>query len=420
MSFDQLNLIEPVQKALKIEGYSIPTPIQKQAIPIILEGKDVLGSAQTGTGKTAAFAIPIIQMLCQNPEVHKGRRKIRALVVTPTRELAIQIDDSFSAYGKFTDLRHTVIFGGVKQLQQTNALQKGMDILVATSGRLLDLMEQGYVNLHSIRFFVLDEADRMLDMGFIHDVRKIIAELPARRQSLFFSATMPKEVTDLAATIVNQPSKVHIAPVKITTEAIQQSVYFVDKEHKKSLLLHVLKDPALETALVFTRTKYGADKLAKFLNANGIKADAIHGDKTQNARQYALTNFKKRYSRVLVASDIASRGLDIDDLSAVINFDIPDVPETYVHRIGRTGRAGATGQAISFCTPDQKGDIKRIERLLPKPIPVIGGPMLPANPPTPVGLPPKEESASQPRARFSGFRKKQPGKPAWKKKPVRE
>ncbi|MCK9483752.1 MAG: DEAD/DEAH box helicase, partial [Candidatus Marinimicrobia bacterium] len=330
MSFDKLNLIEPIQRALKIEGYSIPTPIQKQAIPIILEGKDVLGSAQTGTGKTAAFAIPIIQMLSQNQDYSKGRRKIRALVVTPTRELAIQIGDSFAAYGRFTDLRHTVIYGGVKQLQQTNALQKGIDILIATPGRLLDLMDQGYVNLQSIRFFVLDEADRMLDMGFIHDVRKIITELPARRQSLFFSATMPKEVTDLAAAIVNQPSKVNIAPVKITTEAIQQSVYYVDKEHKKSLILHVLKDPTLETALVFTRTKYGADKLAKYLNINGIRSNAIHGDKTQNARQQALSGFKKRAVRVLVASDIASRGLDIDELSCVMNFDIPDIPDTYV------------------------------------------------------------------------------------------
>jgi len=416
MSFDQLNLIEPIQRALKIEGYSIPTPIQKQAIPIILEGKDVLGSAQTGTGKTAAFAIPILQLLSQNPDTRKGHRKIRALVVTPTRELAIQIGDSFSAYGKFTDLRHTVIFGGVKQLQQTNALQKGMDILVATPGRLLDLIDQGYVNLHSIRFFVLDEADRMLDMGFIHDVRKIIAELPARRQSLFFSATMPKEVTDLAATIVNQPSKVNIAPVKITTEAIQQSVYYVEKERKKSLLLHVLKDPALETALVFTRTKYGADKLAKFLNTNGIKSNAIHGDKTQNARQHALSGFKKRAVRVLVASDIASRGLDIDDLSCVINFDIPDIPETYVHRIGRTGRAGATGRAISFCTPDEKVNIKKIERLLPKPIPVIGEPLLQTNPPAPAVLPPKEEITPQSQSRFSRFRKKWSGKPAWQKK----
>ncbi|MDD5062351.1 MAG: DEAD/DEAH box helicase [Candidatus Marinimicrobia bacterium] len=419
MSFDKLNLIEPIQRALKIEGYSIPTPIQKQAIPIILEGKDVLGSAQTGTGKTAAFAIPIIQMLSQNQDYSKGRRKIRALVVTPTRELAIQIGDSFAAYGRFTDLRHTVIYGGVKQLQQTNALQKGIDILIATPGRLLDLMDQGYVNLQSIRFFVLDEADRMLDMGFIHDVRKIITKLPARRQSLFFSATMPKEVTDLAAAIVNQPSKVNIAPVKITTEAIQQSVYYVDKEHKKSLILHVLKDPTLETALVFTRTKYGADKLAKYLNINGIRSNAIHGDKTQNARQQALSGFKKRAVRVLVASDIASRGLDIDELSCVMNFDIPDIPDTYVHRIGRTGRAGATGRAISFCTPDEKGNLKRIEKILPAPIPVILDHPFLTNLRVTGAIAPSGKDQSSPKPRFIPSHKRWAGKPAWKKKPAR-
>ena len=413
MSFDKLNLIEPTQKALQVEGYTIPTPIQKQAIPIILEGKDVLGSAQTGTGKTAAFAIPIIQLLTQNPDYNGGRRKIRTLIVTPTRELAIQIGDSFTAYGKFTDLRHTVIYGGVKQLQQTNALQKGMDILVATPGRLLDLMDQGYINLQNIQFFVLDEADRMLDMGFINDVRKIIAVLPARRQSLFFSATMPAEVIELARKILDKPTKVAIAPVAITTEAIRQSVYYVDKDRKKGLLLHVLKDPTLETALIFTRTKYGADKLAKFLNTNGIKSDAIHGNKTQTARQQALANFKRRASRVLVASYIASRGLDIDELSCVVNFDIPDIPDTYVHRIGRTGRAGATGRAISFCAPEEEGNLKRIEKLLPAPVPVIRDHPFLASLQVSGAKASAEKEQSSPKPRTSIFHKKWFDKPAW-------
>ncbi len=372
MSFESLNLIEPIKLALAAQGYTIPTPIQQQAIPIVLEGKDLLGVAQTGTGKTAAFSIPIIQKLYQNRDLNrKGRRKIKALIVTPTRELAIQIDESIAAYGANTDLRHTVIFGGVKQGRQTDELHNGVDILVATPGRLLDLITQGFVSLSAVEIFVLDEADRMLDMGFVHDVKRLITLLPKQRQSLFFSATMPDEIVKLASTILNNPSSVSVTPVSSTADTINQFLYYVDKKDKNALLLDILKDPKIETALVFTRTKHGADKVVKVLLAKGIKAEAIHGNKAQNARQRALTNFKSKETRVLVATDIAARGIDVDDLAFVINFEIPNIPETYVHRIGRTGRAGANGTALSFCEDEELGYLKDIQRLIGKKIPLI-------------------------------------------------
>ncbi len=371
MNFDQLNLIEPILMALKTEGYTTPTPIQEQAIPILLAKQDLLGCAQTGTGKTAAFAIPILQLLHEERHEDKGNKKIKALILTPTRELAIQIDESFEAYGKHCNLRHMVIFGGVSQLAQTNALKKGVDILVATPGRLLDLMNQGFISLHHIKFFVLDEADRMLDMGFIHDVKKVIAKLPAKRQTLFFSATMPSEIQKLADSILHQPKKVEVAPVSSTADTIEQHVYFVEKKDKKSLLLHLLGNPAIASALVFTRTKHGADKVVKDLVKAGIKSDAIHGNKSQNARQRALNNFKDGLSRVLVATDIAARGIDIDQLSHVFNYELPNIPESYVHRIGRTGRAGASGIAISFCDEEEKEYLKDIHKLIGKSIPTV-------------------------------------------------
>ncbi len=371
MSFENLKLIVPIQNALKNEGYTIPTPIQNRAIPVILERKDLLGCAQTGTGKTAAFALPILQILYKNKVLENGKKKIKALIVTPTRELAIQIGESFTAYGKYTGIENTVIFGGVSYRPQKNALQKGVDVLIATPGRLLDLINQECINLSELNIFVLDEADRMLDMGFIHDVKKILKIIPKKRQSLFFSATMAKEIVKLAETILDKPVKVEVTPVSSTAETIQQSVYFVDKNSKKDLLIHVLKDKIIESALVFTRTKYGADKLTKLLKHNGIKAEAIHGNKSQNNRQLALNNFKNKETRVLVATDIAARGLDIDELSHVINYEIPNIPETYVHRIGRTGRAGANGVSLSFCDDEEKLFLRDIHKLISKTIPVI-------------------------------------------------
>ena len=371
MSFEDLNLIEPILAALKAEGYTEPTPIQEKAIPVLLKGKDLLGCAQTGTGKTAAFAIPILQLLYGKQNSSGGKRQIKALIITPTRELAIQINESFSSYGKHTGLKHAVIYGGVSQGPQTTALKNGLDILIATPGRLLDLMHQGFVSLQNIQFFVLDEADRMLDMGFIHDVRKIIAKLPSKRQTLFFSATMPPEIQKLAGAILVNPVKVEIAPVVATADLISQSLFYVSKIDKKSLLIHLLKDQSIETALVFTRTKHGADKVSRELVKAGIKAAAIHGNKSQAARQSALKNFKNRSTRVLVATDIAARGIDVEQLSHVINFEIPNIPETYIHRIGRTGRAGLKGVALSFCDADEKVFLKDIYKLLPRPIPVI-------------------------------------------------
>ena len=370
MAFRSLKIIEPILQSLKEEGYTIPTAIQAEAIPIVLQGKDLLGSAQTGTGKTAAFAIPILQLLSEK-RTNDKKKKIRSLIVTPTRELAIQIGESFKAYGRHTGLTCTVVFGGVNQNPQTLALQRGIDILVATPGRLLDLMNQGFVSLRDIEIFVLDEADRMLDMGFIHDVKKLIAALPHKRQSLFFSATMPPEIVKLSSTILNNPSKVQVTPVSSTADTINQSLYFVDKGNKNALLVNILKDKNIKTALVFTRTKHGADKVVKMLVKSHIKAEAIHGNKAQNARQRALNNFKAQTTRVLVATDIAARGIDVDDLGFVINFEIPNIAETYVHRIGRTGRAGANGIALSFCDAEEKEYLRDIEKLIGKKIPVI-------------------------------------------------
>jgi ATP-dependent RNA helicase RhlE len=371
MLFEKLGIIEPIFKALKAEGYTKPTPIQEQAIPILLQRKDLLGCAQTGTGKTAAFAIPILQLLHNDEVFVKGPHGIKSLILTPTRELAIQIGESFSAYGKFLKIKHTVIFGGVSQKSQTDALRAGVDILIATPGRLLDLMSQRHVNLQHLKIFVLDEADRMLDMGFIHDVKKVIAKIPAKRQTLFFSATMPKEIQVLANTILSNPEKVEVTPVSSTANTIKQSVYFVEKNDKKKLLIHLLKDKSVASALVFTRTKHGADKVTKDLVSVGIQAQAIHGNKSQNNRQLALTNFKSGKTRVLVATDIAARGIDVDDLSHVINFEIPNIPETYVHRIGRTGRAGASGIAYSFCDGEEKEFLRDIQKLIGKTVPVV-------------------------------------------------
>ena len=371
MLFEELNLIEPLLKAVKQEGYSNPTPIQEKSIPIILDRKDLLGWAQTGTGKTAAFAIPMLQILHAQKAQQSGPTSIKALILTPTRELAIQIEESFAAYGRYTGLKQMVIFGGVPQFSQTQALRRGVDILVATPGRLLDLIDQKFISLRDIQLFVLDEADRMLDMGFVHDVKKLVAKLPQKRQTLFFSATMPTEIQKLANSILSNPEKVEVTPVSSTADTINQSLFFVEKKDKASLLLHLLKSENISTALVFTRTKHGADKVAQRLNHAGIRAEAIHGNKSQQARQRALTNFKSRQTRVLVATDIAARGIDIDELTHVINFELPNVPETYVHRIGRTGRAGASGIAFSFCDEEEKEFLRDIHKLISKSIPVV-------------------------------------------------
>ncbi|MEP6746385.1 MAG: DEAD/DEAH box helicase [Bacteroidota bacterium] len=372
MSFNELQLIEPVLQALSKEGYTNPTPIQEKSIPIILQKRDLLGCAQTGTGKTAAFVIPILQLMhLQMQETGKAQHRISALILTPTRELAIQIGESIQAYGRYLPLRHQVIFGGVSQHAQVQSIRRGVDILVATPGRLLDLMQQGHISLRDIQYFILDEADRMLDMGFVHDVKRIIAKLPTKRQTLFFSATMPPEIQQLAKVLLNNPEKVEITPPASTVDLIQQSLYHVDKQNKQSLLIHLLKDKSIETVLIFTQMKHSADKLARVLNGSGIRTEAIHGNKSQNARQSALANFKNRQTRVLVATDIAARGIDIDELAHVINYELPNVPETYVHRIGRTGRAGASGMAISFCDRGERAYLSDIEKLIRKKIPVV-------------------------------------------------
>ena len=340
MLFQKLNIIDPILKALKDEGYVNPTPIQEQSIPVILEGNDFEGCAQTGTGKTAAFAIPILQLIYSKQRAQIGSSNIKALVLAPTRELAIQIEENFTSYGKYTKIKNTVIFGGVSQKPQTDALMAGVDILIATPGRLLDLVQQKYVNLQHIKFFVLDETDRMLDMGMGHDVKRIIAKLPKDRQTMVFSATMPQKILKLIDSILIKPVKVEVTPVSSTIDSIKQAVYFVQKRNKKSLLIHLLKDESFESVLVFSRTKHGANKITRDLVEAGIEAQAIHGNKSQNARQLALSNFKEKKIRVLVATDIAARGIDVEKISHVINFDLPDVPETYVQRIGRTGRAG--------------------------------------------------------------------------------
>jgi len=394
MQFESLGIIEPILQALTEEGYSIPTPIQSQAIPIVLQGTDLLGCAQTGTGKTAAFAIPILQLLSAN-RTNDKKRKIRALIVTPTRELAIQIDESFRNYGRHLKLTTSVIFGGVNQNPQIQSVRNGVDILVATPGRLLDLMNQGFISLKEIEIFVLDEADRMLDMGFIHDIRKLLAVLPHKRQTLFFSATMPPEIQKLSSSILHQPQKVEVTPVSSTAETVKQLLYYVDKGNKNSLLLEVLKDKSMKSVLVFTRTKHGADKVVKLLIKNNIGAEAIHGNKAQNARQRALTNFKNGDTRVLVATDIAARGIDVDNLEFVINFEMPNIPETYVHRIGRSGRAGAKGMAFSFCDGEELAYVKDIQKLIGNKIPVND------NHPFPMvyDIAPKAPEKKQPHAR---------------------
>jgi len=406
MTFKELNLIEPILKALQTEGYTTPTPIQEQAIPILLSRRDLLGCAQTGTGKTAAFAIPILQLLYQDRLQHKEQKTIKALILTPTRELAIQIDESFAAYGRHTGLKHTVIFGGVSQNPQTEMLKRGVDILTATPGRLLDLMNQGYIHLNNIKTLVLDEADRMLDMGFVHDVKKVIAKVPAQRQTLLFSATMPKEIQELAGSILHRPERVEVTPVSSTAETVQQVLYYVEKNDKRSLLAHVLKDKDIKTALVFTRTKHGADKVVKDLVRIGVTAEAIHGNKSQNARQRALSNFKNRTTRVLIATDIAARGIDIDELTHVINYEIPNIPETYVHRIGRTGRAGASGIAISFCDETELDFMKDIQKLISRQVPVEEGHPYPMNPDTVKKMPaeqPKQQGRGGGPKRGRGF-----------------
>ena len=371
MKFQDLRLSEPLLRAIGEKGYTDPTPIQQQAIPPVLEGRDLQGCAQTGTGKTAAFTLPMLQLLAAEP-APKGRRPIRALVLTPTRELAIQIDECCRDYARYTDIRHCVIFGGVNQRPQVDALQKGVDLLVATPGRLLDLIGQGYVTLDTIRFFVLDEADRMLDMGFIHDIRRILPLLPERRQTLFFSATMPESIAALAAKILRNPVLVTVTPPASVVETIAQTVHFAEKAEKSQLLIDLLSASDAQQVLVFSRTKHGADKLAKILNRAGIRSCAIHGNKSQNARVKAMNDFKSGECRVMIATDIAARGIDIDQLPLVINYELPEVAETYVHRIGRTGRAGHEGAAWSFCSEDEFEYLCDIQKLTGLTIPTEG------------------------------------------------
>ena len=362
MTFNELNISAPVLKALNDKGYATPTPIQEQAIPVASKGKDLLGIAQTGTGKTAAFAIPIIEQLKDNPD-SKGNRKIKALILTPTRELAIQIEESFAEYGKYTQLRHTVIFGGVSQSRQVEQINRGTDILIATPGRLLDLIGQGIIRLDGIRHFVLDEADRMLDMGFIHDIRRILPLLPEKKQTMLFSATMPAEITTISKKLLHSPARIEITPVASVVDTIEQNVCYVEKPEKMNTLVKILNEEEKERVLIFSRTKHGADKIARMLNNSHILCGAIHGNKSQNARQKALSDFKSGKTMVIVATDIAARGIDIQDLGVVINYDLPDVAETYVHRIGRTGRAGNSGVAFSFCTQEEHPMLKSIQKL---------------------------------------------------------
>lgn len=370
MTFNDLGIISPILTALHKKGYTQPTPIQAQSIPVLLQGKDLLGCAQTGTGKTAAFAIPILQNLLHHPNKFKGY-PIRSLIITPTRELAIQIEENFSDYAKYTPLKHTVIYGGVKQNSQVHALKSGVDILVATPGRLLDLIQQGFISLDHIQIFVLDEADQMLDMGFIHDIKKILAKLPQKRQSLFFSATMSKEIVNLSKKILGNPAQITIAPEQTTAERVDQVLYPVPKKNKIKLLKHLFQEQEMSSALVFSRTKHGANKIVKLLSRAQIQAEAIHGNKSQNARQKALDNFKNGDTQILVATDIAARGIDVDSLSHVINYDLPNVPETYVHRIGRTGRAGASGIALSFCDHEEQEYLRNIQKHIAQTIPKV-------------------------------------------------
>ena len=371
MTFKELGIVEPILKALEEEGYQTPTPIQEQVIPILLKGEDLLGCAQTGTGKTASFGVPILQHLYNKGVGDEHKRKVKSLIVTPTRELALQIGESLTNYGRHTGLRNTVIFGGVKQGKQVRALHHGVDIIVATPGRLLDLIHQKYISLRDIEYFVLDEADQMLDMGFIHDIRKIIALLPKKRQSLFFSATMPPAIVTLSHKILGHPKKVTIQPEQTTAEKVEQSVYFVSKHDKTELLIHLLYGDEIKSALVFSRTKHGANKIVKKLLRADIKSEAIHGNKSQPARQKALGLFKSGEIKVLVATDIAARGIDVDSLSHVINYDLPNIAETYVHRIGRTGRAGASGVALSFCNGEERAYLRGIQKLIKKKIKIV-------------------------------------------------
>lgn len=371
MTFEEFNLNKNILKAVSEMGYTNPTPIQEQAIPIILEGTDLIGCAQTGTGKTAAFAIPMINHLLNSEEKSKRSKKVRALVITPTRELAIQIGENFDAYATHTNITQTTIFGGVSQVAQVNQLRRGVDILVATPGRLLDLQNQGHLDLSHLHYLVLDEADQMLDMGFIHDIKKIIKLVPKKRQTLLFSATMPKAIRELADNFLNKPKSVSVAVISSTAETVEQEIYFVEKANKRKLLAHLIENENLSNVLAFTRTKHGADNVAKFLKKSGIKAEAIHGGKSQNARQRVLESFKNQQLTVLVATDIAARGIDIDQLPFVVNFDLPNIPESYVHRIGRTGRAGNTGLAISFCDTEERAYWKDIMKLTQSDVKVI-------------------------------------------------
>lgn len=370
MLFKDLNIIEPILKSIEEAGYEKPTAIQEKSIPAILDGRDILGCAQTGTGKTAAFAIPILQRISKEKKVD-NERKLKALIVAPTRELAIQIGENVTTYSKHLDIKSTVIFGGVNQSSQVRKIKSGIDVLIATPGRLIDLSNQRHIDLKNVKYFVLDEADRMLDMGMIHDVKRIISKLPKERQNLLFSATMPKEVMKLVNSILKNPVNVEVQPVSSTVDIISQGAYMVSKKNKKSLLVHLLKDESIKSVIVFSRTKHGANKIAKDLNNVGIEAAAIHGNKSQNQRQLALNNFKEGSLRVLVATDIAARGIDVDELSHVINYDLPDVPETYVHRIGRTGRAGRGGVAITLCDSEELEMFRRIEKVIGKAIPVL-------------------------------------------------
>ena len=405
VQFTQLGLIPPIAQAVAAQGYEQPTPIQARAIPHVLAGRDLLGLAQTGTGKTAAFALPILQRLADIKPIH-GARSIRCLVLTPTRELAAQIGESFSTYGKHLPLRSTVIFGGVGMEAQRQALKRGIDILVATPGRLLDLAGQGLVDLRSLEVFVLDEADRMLDMGFIHDVRRVIGLLPSRRQTLFFSATMPREAQELADRLLHQPETVEVVPRSTTAEKVDQEVYMVEKADKRALLVDVLRDSAMTRVLVFSRTKHGANRIAEHLVKDGIGAEAIHGNKSQNARERALANFKAGKIRVLVATDIAARGIDIDDVSHVVNFDVPEVPETYVHRIGRTARAGATGMAMTFVEHAEREDWRNIIKLTRLDIPVVDGHPFQSRVPANARPPAPEPRQQRSNGHRSGFRRR--------------
>lgn len=427
MLFNELNISSQIQKALITQGYTEATPIQAKAIPPLLEGLDLLGCAQTGTGKTAAFAIPILQSLSMGQVLPKGKRQIKALIVAPTRELAIQIGECFDAYGANLSQRTLVIFGGVGQSPQTKELEKGIDILVATPGRLLDLINQGFIDLGHVKHFVLDEADRMLDMGMIHDVKRLITYLPKQRQTMFFSATMPAEIAKLADTILKNPVKIEITPAFSPIDIIEQKIYFVDKENKTNLLSYLLKDEKYDSVIVFSRTKHGADKIVKELDKKGFAAVAIHGNKSQTNRQMALSDFKERKIRILVATDIAARGLDIEELSHVVNYNLPEVPETYIHRIGRTGRAGLGGKAISFCDFEEKPLLKDIQKLIGKvlpevqehPYPLVKNFIEPKAPPVVRGAAPKPAQGSGFKTGSSAYApKKSTGSGAYRSKPI--